>query len=174
MKRNLFVASVFALAATILSACTAASSNSTAGTVTWGAPLVHSAGQYPRIVVEIDTTKAAWPIQRAVNSWKVPVTFGTCVASVNCVRFTDVNTLGDGRVGLTWRPVSSGPETVTIQLATNPKMNALQTLQDVTHEFGHALGLGHDDIGVMRASVTGEHLTPNAAELARIRAIYLG
>jgi hypothetical protein len=172
MKRNLIVASVFGLALTVLSAC-APASTSTEGTVTWGAPLAHSAGQYPRIIVETDTS-STWPIQQAVSSWKVPVTYGHCVAGVNCVIFTDVNSLGDGRVGLTWRPVASGPETVTIQLAENPTMNALQTLQDVTHEFGHVLGLGHDDIGVMRAAVTGEHLTPNAAELARIRAIYLG
>ena len=144
-----------------------------AGTVTWGAPLAHRASQYPEIIVEDDTT-SAWPIHQAVTSWRVPVSYGRCRAGVNCVRFTEVSSLGSRRVGLTARPVATGPETVTIQLADNPKMNALEALQDVADEFGHALGLGHDDIGVMHSAITGAFPVPNAAELARIRSIYLG
>ncbi len=149
-------------------------STSYAGTVTWGKPLAHEASHYPRIVIENDTTSSSWPIAQAVTSWQVPVTFGRCVANVNCVRFTEVASLGGNRVGLTWRPVSSQPETVTIQLAANPRMNALEAPQDVTHEFGHALGLGHNDVGVMHAAISGAYLAPNAAELARVRSIYLG
>ncbi len=170
MKRRLIIAALLATAAAV-SGCST-SGTSYAGTVTWGAPLSHAPGHYPRIVVE-DDTKASWPIAQAVANWQVPVTFGKCLPDTNCVRFSQVSSLGGNRVGLTSRPVSSGPETVTIQLATNPHMNRWQTLQDVTHEFGHALGLGHDDVGVMHAAIDGTFLAPKPAELARIRSIYL-
>ena len=170
MKRQLIIAGLLATAA--VSGCSTPAT-SYAGTVTWGAPLAHQAGHYPSLVVEDDTT-SSWPIAQAVASWQVPVTFGRCIPNVNCVRFTEVSSLGGNRVGLTWRPVSTGPETVTIQLADNPRMNGWETLQDVTHEFGHALGLGHDDVGVMHAAITGAYWAPNAAELARVRSIYLG
>ncbi len=171
MKRQLIIAGVLATAAA-LSGCSAMGT-SDAGTVTWGSPLAHQAAHYPRIIVEDDTT-SSWPIAQAVAGWQVPVNFGRCSPDANCVRFTEVSSLGGNRVGLTSRPVSTGPETVTIQLANNPKMNGWQALQDVSHEFGHALGLGHDEVGVMHATITGAYVTPNAAELARIRSIYLG
>jgi hypothetical protein len=172
MKQYLALAALLATAAAGISGC-ALPTNSYAGTVTWGSPLAHTAGAYPRIVVEDDTT-SSWPIVQAVNSWEVPVSYGRCVANVTCVRFSDVSSLGSDRVGLTSRPVSTGPEIVSIQLADNPKMNGFETLEDVTHEFGHALGLGHDDVGVMHAAISGAYLAPNAAELARVRSIYLG
>ncbi len=172
MKRRLITATLLTIAAASMAAC-AQPASSYAGTVTWGAPLAHSAGQYPRIVVENDTT-SGWPVQQAIAGWEVPVSFGPCQPSVTCVRITEVSSLGGNRVGLTSRPVSTGPETITIQLADNPTMNAAEALQDVTHEFGHALGLGHDDIGVMNATITGAYRTPNAAELARVRSLYLG
>lgn len=171
MKRHPILLGVLAIAAAAISGCSTLGT-SYAGTVTWGTPLAHTSGHYPRIVIEDDAT-SSWPIAQAVTSWQVPVTFGKCEPHVNCVRFTGVSTLGGNRVGLTSRPVSTGPETVTIQLADNPKMNGWETLQDVAHEFGHALGLGHDDVGVMHATITGAYLAPNAAELARIRSIYL-
>jgi hypothetical protein len=170
MKRHLIIAALLATAAAVSGCSTFGTSD--AGTVTWGAALAHAPGEYPRIIIEDDTT-SSWPIRQAVANWQVPVTFGKCRTDVNCVRFTQVSSLGGNRVGLTSRPVSTGPETVTIQLATNPHMNQWQTLQDVTHEFGHALGLGHDDVGVMHAAIDGTFMTPNAAELARIRSIYL-
>ncbi len=171
MKRQLILAGLIATATAVTGCSTFATSD--AGTVTWGSALAHKAGQYPRLIIEDDTT-SSWPIAQAVTSWQVPVTFGRCAPDVNCVRFTEVSSLGGNRVGLTSRPVSTGPETVTIQLADNPKMNGWETLQDVAHEFGHALGLGHDEVGVMHASITGAYLAPNAAELARVRSIYLG
>ena len=171
MKRHLLVLPLLPLAFAAVTACSVPAS-SYAGTVTWGAPLAHSASQYPQIIIEDDTT-SSWPIRQAVSSWNVPVTYGSCVASVNCVKFTEVSSLGGNTVGLTSRPVSTGPETVTIQLADNPKMNGLEALEDVTHEFGHALGLGHDDIGVMHAAISGAYTAPDAAELARVRSLYL-
>lgn len=171
MKRQIIISSLLVLTATGAAGCSLPAPGY-AGTMTWGAPLAHSAGHYPHLVVEDDTT-GGWPVQQAVNSWEVPVTYGRCLPAVSCVRITDLVTLGGNRVGLTSRPVSSGPETITIQLAENPKMNALEALQDVTHEFGHALGLGHDEIGVMHAGITGAYLKPNAAELARVRSLYL-
>ena len=171
MNFKIIVASLFA-AAVSTTAC-AAPASSYAGSVTWGAPLAHSASQYPQIIVENDAS-SAWPVKQAISSWQVPVTYGHCVANINCVRITEVSSLGGNQVGLTSRPVSDAPETVTIQLADNPKMNGLEALQDVAHEFGHALGLGHDDIGVMHASISGAYTAPVSAELARIRSIYLG
>jgi hypothetical protein len=170
VKRHLITATFLTIAAATITSC-AQPASSYAGTVTWGAPLAHTAGQYPQIVVENDTS--GWPIQQAIAGWEVPVSYGKCKPSVTCVRITEVSSLGDNRVGLTARPVATGPETITIQLADNPKMNAAETLQDITHEFGHALGLGHDDIGVMHAVITGAYRTPNAAELARVRSLYL-
>jgi hypothetical protein len=172
VKRQLITATLLTIAAAGVGACSPPT-NSYAGTVTWGAPLAHDAGQYPQIVVEDDTTRS-WPIQQAIAGWGVPVSFGRCQPSVTCVKITEVSSLGSNRVGLTSRPVATGPETITIQLADNPKMNAAEAWQDITHEFGHALGLGHDDIGVMNATITGAYRTPNAAELARVRSIYLG
>ncbi len=171
MKRHLILTGVLAIAAAVSAGCSGLATGY-AGTVTWGSPLAHQAAHYPHIIVEDDTT-SSWPIRQAVSSWHVPVTFGTCAAATNCVRFTEVGSLGGNRVGLTWRPVATGPETVTIQLATSPKMDGWQTLEVVTHEFGHALGLGHDDVGVMHAAISGAYPTPNAAELARVRSIYL-
>lgn len=171
MRHHLVLFSLLVAAMVGIAGC-AGPSDSYAGTVTWGSPLAHTTGDYPKIIVEDDTT-SSWPIARAVSSWEVPVTYGRCVANVNCVRFTEVSSLGGGRVGLTWRPISSAPETITIQLADNPAMNSLETLEDVTHEFGHALGLGHDLIGVMHAEISGAYSAPDAAELARIRSIYL-
>ena len=172
MKRSMIIASLSAAATLAVTGC-ATSAGSYAGTVTWGAPLAHHSSEYPRIIVE-DDTSAAWPVHEAVLGWQVPVTFGKCLSGVNCVRIVEVTSLGGNRVGLTTRPVTAVAETVTIQLADNPRMTPLEKLEDVTHEFGHALGLGHDDLGVMRPSITGTYLAPAAAELARVRAIYLG
>lgn len=172
MKRHLITATLLTIAAAAITSC-AQPASSYAGTVTWGAPLAHIAGHYPQLVVENDTT-GAWPIQEAIAGWEVPVSYGKCQPAVTCVRITEVRTLGGNTVGMTARPVSTGPVTITIQLADNPKMNAAEALQDVTHEFGHALGLGHDNIGVMNATITGAFRAPNAAELARVRSLYLG
>jgi hypothetical protein len=169
MKRFL-TAAAFAAMAAVTATC-APPASGYAGTVTWGAPLPHAAGSYPRIIVE-NHAGAGWGIQQAVNTWGVPVTYGTCVTGVVCVRISQVSSLGGNRVGLTTVPTVVG-DAITIQLADNPKMTTLQVRQDVAHEFGHVLGLGHDDIGVMHAAITGAFLGPDAAELARVRSLYL-
>jgi hypothetical protein len=164
VKRHLITATFLTIAAATITSC-AQPASSYAGTVTWGAPLAHTSGNYPQIVVENDMS-SAWPVAQAIAGWEVPVTYGKCLPSVTCVRITEVSTLGGNRVGLTARPVSTGPETISIQLADNPRMNAAEAMQDVTHEFGHALGLGHDDIGVMHAT-TGHPTPPNWPGCAR-------
>jgi hypothetical protein len=171
MKRFLTAATFVAMAA--VTATCAPPATGYAGTVTWGSPLPHTAGSYPRIIID-DRAGASWPVQEAVSTWDVPVTYGSCVTGVTCIRFTEVSSLGGNRVGLTTVPVSSGPTVINIQLADNPKMTVLQTRQDIAHEFGHALGLGHDEIGVMHPAITGAYLGPVPAELARVRSLYLG
>ncbi len=171
------VAFAVPLAIAALGAC-ATPGSSYAGTTTFGNPMSHTAGRYPTVVVQ-DDTSSAWPVQAAVASWGLPVTYGKCVSSLNCVHIVEVTKLptsgGQPEVGLTWQGSTPGkPSTILIQLANNPRMNGLQALQDVAHEFGHALGLGHDEIGVMHAGVTGAYRAPNAAELARLRSLYLG
>jgi hypothetical protein len=175
VKRPIVIAALVAVAG--LSAC-ATPASSYAGTTTFGNPMSHVAGHYPIIIVQ-DDTSSAWPVHAAVASWGLHVTYGTCVATLNCVHIVEVTRLGtsngNAEVGLTWQGSTPGkPSTILIQLANNPKMNGLQALQDVAHEFGHALGLGHDEIGVMNPGVTGAYRAPNAAELARLRSIYLG
>ena len=138
----------------------------------------HVRGQYPVIVVQ-DDTGSAWPVHSAIAGWGLPVTYGKCVTTLNCVHLVEVTKLassdGNPEVGLTWQGSTPGkPSTILIQLANNPRMNGLQALQDIGHEFGHALGLGHDDIGVMHAGVSGAFTARNAAELARVRSLYLG
>ncbi|MCW2545934.1 MAG: hypothetical protein JWN96_394 [Mycobacterium sp.] len=171
MKRFLTAATFVAMAA--VTATCAPPATGYAGTTTWGAPIAHTAGSYPRIIVDV-RVGSGWRVQEAVSTWNVPVTYGSCVSGVTCVRFTEVSSLGGNRVGLTTVPVSTGPTVINIQLADYPKMTVLQARQDVAHEFGHALGLGHDDIGVMQAAITGAYLGPVPAELARVRSLYLG
>jgi hypothetical protein len=169
MKRFL-TAAAFAAMAAVTATCAPPATGDT-GTVTWGSPLPHTAGSYPRIIVE-NNAGAGWAVEQAVSTWGVPVSYGTCVTGAVCVRITAVSSLGGNRVGLTTVPATVG-DVITIQLAENPKMTSLQARQDIAHEFGHVLGLGHDDIGVMHAAITGAFLGPDAAELARVRSLYL-
>jgi hypothetical protein len=171
MKRFLTAATFVAMAA--VTATCAPPAASYAGTVTWGTPLPHTPGSYPRIIVDVHIG-SGWRVQEGISTWGVPVTYGGCVSAVTCVRLTEVTSLGGNRVGLTTVALTDGPTVINIQLADYPTMTVLQARQDVVHEFGHALGLGHDNIGVMQAAITGAYLSPVPAELARVRSLYLG
>lgn len=168
MKRFLVAAAsaVFALAA-----C-----DSTAGTTTFAQPLPHPAHHWPVVIVQDDA--GWWPVGQAMANWHIPVSYGTCNSSQNCIHVTDVAALPNvgalQEAGSTVMTMTAGrPTTVEIKLANNAPNLPGRRLETTCHELGHAFGLGHDNTGgCMRASVDGFHTLPSSQELARLRQLY--
>lgn len=178
-KRIADAGAALALAGTIATACTPASSY--AGTHLFGGVVLpHIVGRYAPVVVEDHTTSGRWDVRYAVLQWNIPNTkFGTCPAQgVSCVEVyeTDKELRGNSSViGNTDRYAGTGLGASLIVMVTNsfPSTAAMRE-QAMCHEFGHVYGLDHDNTGgCLSADIgQGQHPYPSSQDRARIKYEY--
>ena len=141
----------------------------------------HPAHSFGSIAVE-DHTGTLWPVTTATSTWGSGYHYGSCRNS-QCVRVQETDAGPDGVVGSTTYgayATSSGERFSDVVITMNDyygrRFTAAQRLEAVTHELGHALGLGHDDgadHGAMYSTVDGDHTDTSPLERSELYDLYL-
>ncbi|MDQ2851502.1 MAG: hypothetical protein M3Y49_12350 [Actinomycetota bacterium] len=145
-----------------------------------GPTWAHTAGHWGNVSVE-DHTSGAWPVKTAVATWGSGLYYRSCGTSNQCVKVSEKNQGDTGQIAITsqsWTQDAKGkthftPLTITINSYYNTRTTAAVRSQVVTHELGHALGLGHDTWNdVMNADGVHSYNVVSPQEREELRNIY--
>lgn len=173
MNVKLKAATVLAGAAGAVAVFAAPASASVEGP-TWN----HAPHSFGDVQVE-DHTGNLWPVTTATSMWGSGLHYGPCRSS-QCVRVYETDNGPDGVVGDTTYGSGGNGQFSNVTVYLNDYYGRTSTpgqrLEAVTHELGHALGLGHDDGsggGVMFAAVDGAHTAISPLERTEVADLYL-
>lgn len=145
-----------------------------------GPTWAHTAGHWGNVSVE-NHTGVSWPVKAAVATWGDGLYYRSCGTSNQCVKVSEKNQGNTGQIAITsqsWIQDANGykhftPLTITINSYYNTRTTAAVRSQVVTHELGHALGLGHDTWkDVMNADGVHSYNVVSPQEREELRNIY--
>lgn len=176
MSLKLKIATVLAAAAGAVTLLAAPASASVEGP-TWN----HAPHTFGNVEVE-DHTGTLWPVTTATSTWGSGYHYGRCHSS-QCVRVYETDDGANGVVGATHYSsyeTTAGERFGSVAIYMNDyygrRFSPAQRAEAITHELGHALGLGHDDgsgRGVMYSYVDGYHTDISPLERSELYDLYL-
>lgn len=146
-----------------------------------GPTWVHGPHTFGSVQVE-DHTGDFWPVTASTSSWGSGYHYGRCYNS-QCVRVYETDDGDNGVVGETYydsHQTSAGQRFSSVTIYMNDfygrQYSSTQRQEAITHELGHALGLGHDSgsgRGVMYSYVDGYHTSISTLERTELSQLYL-